>query len=545
MRPVDTAPPLDTVADLVAAQALKTPDKTALTFVDVTSDGIYRTEERSYAQLERNGAALARRLAALGLRRGETFALMMANHPEFVEAMLAAAMLGAVFVPIDPRTIGEKLSFMLSHAECRGVICSADCAAAIAGLDGNALSWAVILTQNGAWPPSVARMNLSYRDVLKEGGSSDRIDVSPADPMMLMFTSGTTGNPKAVVISHGAYMSRARGMHGIELDADDVLYTGLSLTHINAQGTLRIGLTAGLPVVISRKFSKRHLWSICRRFGCTMFNILGGIIPEIYSIPEAPNDSDNPVRLIISAGMPPELWKEYERRYSVQICEIYGSTEGGGALTNPPGCGPIGSLGKPPPELEAAVFDDDGQRCPPMQPGELRFRRRDGVPIKTTYFRNPEASDAKVVEGWFRTGDVVHADEDGWFFFHYRIGGGVRRDGDFINTALVEAALIKSGLLSDVFVYGVATPRNVAGERTLVAAVVPRTPDFSEAALLTYCRLVLQKRDIPELIQVLTEIPKTISEKPIERACVERLRADGMLSQSASEHSSAWSITTP
>lgn len=525
---METASPLDTVADLVAAHALRTPDKTALTFVDVAADGTYRTEERSYAQLERNGAALARRLAALGLRRGDAFALMMANHPEFVEAMLAAAMLGAVFVPIDPRTIGEKLSFMLSHAECRGVICSPECAAAIADLRHNDLSWAVILTEQSTWPASIARVNLAYGDVMKEGGSGDRIGVSPADPMMLMFTSGTTGNPKAVVISHGAYMSRARGMHGIELRADDILYTGLSLTHINAQGTLRIGLTAGLPVVISRKFSKRHLWPICRKFGCTMFNILGGMIPEIYSIPEAPDDSDNPVRLIISAGMPPDLWIEYERRYGVRICEIYGSTEGGGALINPPGSGPIGSLGKPPPELEAAVFDHDGRRCRPLQPGELRFRRKDGVATKTTYFKNPEASDAKAVDGWFRTGDIVHVDEDGWFFFHYRVGGGVRRNGDFINTALVEAALIKSGLVSDVFVYGVATPRNVAGEKTLVAAVVPCAANFREADLLAYCSKSLQKRDIPEILQVLDAIPKTISEKPIERACIERLRTDGV-----------------
>lgn len=526
---MQSAPPLETIADLVAAHATRTPTKTALTLVDVTADGAYRTEERSYAQLERNGAALAKRLSALGVRRGDTFALMMANHPEFVEAMLAAAMLGAVFVPIDPRTIGEKLSFMLSHAGCRGVICSPECAGAIADLGRNDLSWAVILTGRSAWPPSIARVNLAYGDVLKEGGSCDRISISSVDPMMLMFTSGTTGNPKAVVISHGAYMSRARGMHGIELNVDDILYTGLSLTHINAQGTLRIGLTAGLPVVVSRKFSKRHLWPICRRFGCTMFNILGGMIPEIYSIPEAPDDADNPVRLIISAGMPPDLWKEYERRYGVRICEIYGSTEGGGALTNPPGTGPIGSLGKPPPELEAGVFDDEGRRCPPMQPGELRFRRKDGVPIKTTYFRNPEASEAKVADGWFRTGDVVHEDEEGWFFFHYRIGGGVRRNGDFINTALVEAALIKSGLVSDVFVYGVATPRNVAGEKTLVAAVVPRMADFSENALTTYCGKTLQKRDIPEIIQILTEIPKTISEKPIERACIDKLREDGLL----------------
>ncbi|MGY4299815.1 crotonobetaine/carnitine-CoA ligase [Bradyrhizobium sp. i1.4.4] len=533
MRAVEVSPSLDTVADLVASHVAKTPTKKALIFVDVAPDGTYRTEERSYAELERNGAAaLAERLATLGLARGDTFALMMANHPEFVEAMLAAAMLGAVFVPIDPRTIGEKLRFMLQHADCRGVICTSDCASAIADLDGAALSWAVIIAGPGAELAPIAPVRLSYQAALSNDGSRLRINISnisAAEAMMLMFTSGTTGNPKAVVISHGAYMSRASGMHGIELNADDTLYTGLSLTHINAQGTLRIGLTAGLPVVISRKFSKRHLWSICRKFGCTMFNILGGMIPEIYSIPERPDDADNPVRLIISAGMPADLWKEYERRYRVEICEIYGSTEGGGALTNPSGSGPIGSLGKPPSELEAAVFDDDGRHCLPMQPGELRFRRKDGVPIRVTYFKNPEASDAKAADGWFRTGDVVHEDEDGWFFFHYRIGGGVRRNGDFINTALVEAALIKSGLVSDVFVYGVATPRNVAGEKTLVAAVVPRTPEFSEAALLAYCGKALQKRDTPEIIQVLDAIPKTISEKPIERACIERLREDGIL----------------
>nr|WP_256468038.1 hypothetical protein [Bradyrhizobium sp. CW9] len=90
--------------------------------------------------------------------------------------------------------------------------------------------------------------------------------------------------------------------------------------------------------------------------------------------------------------------------------------------------------------------------------------------------------------------------------------------------------MIKSGLVSDVFVYGVATPRNVAGEKTLVAAVVPRMADFSENALTTYCGKTLQKRDIPEIIQILTEIPKTISEKPIERACIDKLREDGLLS---------------
>jgi crotonobetaine/carnitine-CoA ligase len=103
------------------------------------------------------------------------------------------------------------------------------------------------------------------------------------------------------------------------------------------------------------------------------------MIPEIYSILERPDDADNPVRLIISAGMPADLWLEYERRYGVKICEIHRSTEGGGALTDTAGTGPLGSLSKPPPGLEAAVFDDERRCCAPMQPGELRFRRVDGA----------------------------------------------------------------------------------------------------------------------------------------------------------------------
>ncbi|WP_441280472.1 AMP-binding protein [Tardiphaga sp. 862_B3_N1_1] len=517
------------IADLIAAQIADDPGKHALTFVDIGADGELLAQRRSYAELQQNGASIAARLTALGLGKGDTFALMMANHPEFVETMIAAAMIGAIFVPIDPRTMGEKLDYMLSHAECRGVICTTECAHAIARLGRTGLSWAVVVTDRGETPPSIAPVCLAYDTALRDNGSPPRTEVTAADIMMLMFTSGTTGNPKAVAISHGAYMSRARGMHGINLQASDVLYTGLSLTHINAQGTLRIGLTTGLPLVISRKFSKSHLWNICRTHGCTIFSLLGGMIPEIYSIPERGDDADNPVRLIISAGMPADLWPEYERRYGIKICEIYGSTEGGGALTNPADAGPRGSLGKPPPGLEAAVFDSEGQRCAALQPGELRFRRLDGEPITISYFKDRAASEAKTIDGWFRTGDVVHEDVDGWFFFHYRIGGGIRRNGDFVNTAVVEAALIKSGLVSDVFVYGVTTKQNVAGEKTLVAAVVPRGPEFIEAALKAYCATALQKTDVPEIIQILDEIPKTISEKPIERACIDRLRTDGLL----------------
>jgi crotonobetaine/carnitine-CoA ligase len=134
-----------------------------------------------------------------------------------------------------------------------------------------------------------------------------------------------------------------------------------------------------------------------------------------------------------------------------------------------------------------------------------------------------------VSDGWFLSGDIVQQDAAGWFYFHHRMGGGVRRNGDFVNTALVESVISRSGMVDDVFVYGVATAKNVAGEKTLVAAVVPAGRDFDAAELLAHCRAHLEKNDVPQIIQQLDWIPKTASEKPIERDVITRLQQSGLL----------------
>ncbi len=526
-----TSPNYPTLAALITAKAEREPDLSILTFVAIEPDGSLVEERRSFRELHDRAQALASGLHALGLRPGQSFAIMMQNHPEFVEAMIAASMIGAVFVPIDPRTMGDKLQHMLSFAECRGVICAEPCADAVLASAGacEGLGWLIVVgsRQHPAVRPSLTVT--TYASLLAPGGAPPPHAPSPDDPMFMMFTSGTTGAPKAVVQSHRVYMAAATAMRALGIGRDDVLYTGLSLTHINAQGTLRTGLALSAPVVVSGKFTKSRLWDICRRYGCTVFNLLGGMIPEVFSAPSRPDDHDNPVRLIISAGMPAHLWNAYRERFGVEICEVYGATEGGGAMFNPPGVGPIGSMGRPGPTFEALTFDEQDRPCGPNEPGELRFRRKEGPAVQVDYFKNAAASATKVQDGWFRTGDIVHYDDQGWFFFHHRIGGGVRRNGDFVNTALVESVIIQSGLAADIFVYGVAMPGDVAGEKALVAAIVPAQPErFQAEDLLDYCRSHLQRNDVPEIVQVVCAIPKTVSEKPIELACIELLRAYGL-----------------
>jgi crotonobetaine/carnitine-CoA ligase len=279
--------------------------------------------------------------------------------------------------------------------------------------------------------------------------------------------------------------------------------------------------------VISRKFTKSRLWDITREYGCTVFNLLGGMTTAIYAEAPKHDDADNPVRRILSAGMPEAIWNDFAKRFDVELFEFYGAAEGG--LTfNPTGIGPVGSCGKAPPSMQLAVLDEAGNPCPPNVAGEICFREADGSCPDVTYFKNVEATAKKLTGGWLHMGDIGHLDEDGWLFFHYRMGGGIRKNGDFINPAFVEKALSEIDSVADVYVYGLEVSEGLApGEREIIGAVVPADRDsFDAGAVLQLCREKLDRNSVPDFIQVLDEIPKTASEKPQERFLAEAFESN-------------------
>jgi crotonobetaine/carnitine-CoA ligase len=286
-------------------------------------------------------------------------------------------------------------------------------------------------------------------------------------------------------------------------------------------------LHSGMRGVISRKFTKSRLWDITRHYGCTFFNLLGGMTTAIYAEPPGENDADNPVRRILSAGMPAAIWADFAKRFDVELFEFYGAAEGG--LTfNPTGIGPIGSCGKAPPSMILAVLDEDGNPCTAGQPGEICFREADDSCPELTYFKNPQATAEKTAGGWLHMGDIGHLDEDGWLFFHYRMGGGIRKNGDFVNTAFVEKALSEDASVSDAYVYGVALSTGLApGEKEVIAAIVPADEEsFDVHSVFSDCRGKLDRNSVPDFIQIVNTIPKTASEKPIERLLLEALDVD-------------------
>ncbi len=278
----------------------------------------------------------------------------------------------------------------------------------------------------------------------------------------------------------------------------------------------------GLRAVFSRRFTKSRLWDICRRYGCTTFSMLGGMGTAIYSEPERDNDGDNPVRMVIDAGMPAAIMEPFEKRFGVDIFEWYGAVEGGLAF-RPIGVGPVGSFGRPAPGLDMKIVDDNDNECPPGIVGEIVSRPATGESASVEYYKNKKASKAKTAGGWLRSGDMGHTDEEGWFFFDYRKGGGIRHNGDFINPGFVEKVIAEHPSVSDVFVYGVPAASGAPGEKDVVAAIVPEPGStFDAQDLFAACRRGLEPNFVPSYLQVVDEIPKTASEKPQERFLLDR-----------------------
>jgi crotonobetaine/carnitine-CoA ligase len=518
-------PNLLILADLIAAHAQAEPDFDVLTF---EGGGVRDDEIRTYASLFENAHRIAAGLIARGMEPGDRFALLMRNHPEFVETMIAASITGCVFVPIDPRTRGEKLAFTLRNSECRGAIGADYTLATIDAIRDRLpdLGWLLVL-ESGEEGASMATREVAGAEPLgalleTPVATVDVRTEDPKHPFEIIYTSGTTGDPKGVVMPAGRYVEASAMAMLLQWDDDERPYSGLSLTHGNAQLlTVSPALVLKRRAVLSRKFTKSRLWDITRKYGCTIFNLLGGMVTAIYSEPARDDDADNPVRHVFSGGMPAPIWERFEKRFQVKVIEGYGAIEGGLALNL--GDGPIGSFGKPPPTIEMKIVDEQGEECPPGVPGELISRPADGTRPEVEYFGNPEASKQKTWQGWLRSGDICHRDEQGWFYFDYRKGGGLRHNGDFVNPGFVETVIAEHPQVTDVFVYGVPAASGSPGEKDIVAAIVPTTEEVLDVdSIFASCREGLEANFVPSYLQVVNEIPKTASEKPQERFLIER-----------------------
>jgi crotonobetaine/carnitine-CoA ligase len=326
---------------------------------------------------------------------------------------------------------------------------------------------------------------------------------------MLMYTSGTTGFPKAVVnrVRPGGPQG-IRALASLWMKPDDVLFTCLPLFHANALSlTAAPAMVFGVPFGLEKRFSASRFWEPIRRWGVTVFNALGAMLPILMKQPERADDADNPVRLVLSAACPKTLWRAFERRFAVEITECYGAVDGGGVMIFNRGDAPVGSVGKLPPTTDWKLVDDVDRAVAPGEIGELVTRVPVGAGQVVEYYKNPEASAAKVRAGWIRSGDLFTADAEGNLFFVDRKTDSIRRRGENISSWDVETAIEKHPDVAECAAFGVPSE---LGEDEVMVLVVPRPESaLTPETIARHAAEHLAYFMVPRFVEIVAEVPRT------------------------------------
>jgi crotonobetaine/carnitine-CoA ligase len=324
-----------------------------------------------------------------------------------VQTLVATAKLGLPTLAISPRVRGESLDSLLRLAGCAALVTAdyvvADPAAAATIAELAVPTWVLSTPEGRAerldYPCGWHCLNQVLMRPRRPDVGEHVTD--PAEPWLLLPTSGPTGEPVLLEVPWARMSVLQAVPEALGYRSDDVVYTGLALTECNAIALALVPPLVGAAnrSVISRRFTKSRLWRICVEYGATTWASVGDVAPALYALPSSEDDRSHAVRLVISRGMPPQIWRAFEERYGVSVVEWWGTMEGAFAC-NPAGVGPVGSFGKPPAGIaELDVVDSDGNPVPPRTVGELVVRRS---------------------HGWLWTGEMVTRDEEGWLYAAYR-----------------------------------------------------------------------------------------------------------------------------
>jgi fatty-acyl-CoA synthase len=495
-------------ADLLVARA--DDDDTAILFED---------EALSYREFI--AAAAARAALLTEARRDGPFhvGVLLENVPEYLYWIAGAALAGAAVVGINPTRRGAELAHDVRHTDCQLLVTDADGAGLLAGLD------------LGVGPESVLTVGTSAYDTrLREyAGASPPSQLPPPDArLLLLFTSGSTSAPKAVVCSSGRLAGA--GMTTIkmfEVDRHSVLYESMPLFHGNAlMANVTTAVTAGATIALRRRFSASGFLPDVRRFGATYFNYVGRALSYILAVPETPEDPDNSLRLGFGTEASALDRQRFEARFGCRLIENYGSSEGVIAIVRMPGC-PEQALGKPRPGegADVAVMDPGtGKECAPArfdEHGRLlngdeaigELVRRDRGARFEGYYNNEEATAERVREGWYWSGDLAYRDADGWFYFAGRSADRLRVDSENFAAAPIEGILSRFPEAVMVAVYPVPDTRT--GDQVMAALELGPGVEFSpdEFAEFLAVQPDLGTKWAPRYVRVVEHMPLTANNK--------------------------------
>jgi fatty-acyl-CoA synthase len=436
------------------------------------------------------------------LSPGDHLGLLLDNLPDYVFWLGACALSGATLVGLNSTRRGEQLAGDLAHTDVT-----------------------MLLTEPrhlDALPADSGARVLSDLEIPR-GTPVTVADIDESTRLLLLFTSGSTGAPKAVICSTGRLARIAGNGHALfGLTREDVLYQAMPMFHGNAlMANVALATALGATVVLRRTFSASGFLPDVRRHECTFFNYVGRSLAYVLATPPTPEDADNRLRLGFGTEASARDMDAFTARFGCPLVESYGSSEGAISIRKVPGT-PRGALGRPPEGMPVAIHDENGLECPraefdehdALANGHVAIGEIVGLQAAAAfegYYKNPEADAQRISGNLYRTGDLGYQDADGWFWFAGRGADWLRVDSENFAAAPVETILSRWGPAVTVAVYPVPDART--GDQVM-AAVELREPFDPEAfGVFLSAQPDLGTKWAPRFVRQVEAMPLTGSNK--------------------------------
>ncbi len=478
-------------------------------------------EALTYAELQDAVRRVAASLAQRGFKKGDVFAIFSTNCPEYAIAFHAVAMLGGINTTLNPLYTAEEAAFQLKDARAKFLVTAPPFIdkGREAATKAKVKELFVFGEAEGAMP---------FAALLESDGDVPDVEIDPKEDLVVLpYSSGTTGLPKGVMLTHHNLVANMRQMDGLDyFHREDILLCVLPLFHIyGLVVVLNMGLHMGATIVTMPRFDLEQFLSAIQKYRVTLSHIVPPIVLKLAKDPIV-NDYDlSSLKMIFSGAAPlgPELSKECMQRIKCGIRQGYGMTETSPVTHSSP-ADPIkvkpGSVGPAAPNTECKLVDPaSGNELGPNEEGEVCVR---GPQNMKGYLNNPEAT-ARTIDaaGWLHTGDIGYADEDGHFFIVDRVKELIKYKGFQVAPAELEAVLLTHPAVSDAAV--IPCRDDQAGE--IPKAFVVLKSEATEDELIDFVADRVARYKKIRMVEFIDQIPKSLSGKILRRVLVEKERA--------------------